>query len=178
MALPLLAKAAQATVRAIQEEADFIRASGVPFPDPLGDIELDAMTTTTTKHPRRKVDDERKKRARQIGDVVPAARAREATPDHGGERLDSIVQVKSNGEIVLYSDKLAAWGRTSESLGHIACLGKPDMAGARVAALPIEFDADPLLLNVENGTIVFLRPEPERGFDAAWSIASIAARTG
>jgi hypothetical protein len=41
MALPLLAKAAQATVRAIQEEADFIRSSGVPFPDPLGDVEID-----------------------------------------------------------------------------------------------------------------------------------------
>jgi putative DNA primase/helicase len=39
-----------------------------------------------------------------------------------------------------------------------------------LAALPIEFDANPLLLNVINGTLVFLRPEPERGFDAAWSI--------
>src|SRR5205085_10360421 len=62
------------------------------------------------------------------------------------------------------------WGRTSESSGHISCLGKPDMAGARLAAVTTEFDADPLLLNVENGTIVFLRPEPERGFDAGWSI--------
>jgi putative DNA primase/helicase len=168
MALPLLAKAAQATCRAIQEEADFIRASGVPFPDPLGDIELDRddddeMVPT-------KVDDERKKRRKYKSAMWYRQRElAKQTPDHGGERLDSIVQVKSNGDIVLYSDKLAAWGRTSESSGHIACLGKPDMAGARVAALTSEFDADPLLLNVRNGTIVFLRPEPERGFDAGWS---------
>jgi putative DNA primase/helicase len=126
------------------------------------------MTTTRFRRSHRRRAEEAPQI--QIGDVVPAARARQATPDHGGERLDSIVQVKSNGEIVLYSDKLAAWGRTSESSGHIACLGKPDMAGARVAALTSEFDADPLLLNVANGTIVFLRPEPERGFDAAWSM--------
>jgi len=169
MALPLLAKAAQATCRAIQEEADFIRKSGVPFPDPLGDIELDR--DHDDEMVPSKVEDERKKRRKYKSAMWYRQRElAKQTPEHDGERLDSIVQVKSNGDIVLYSDKLAAWGRTSESSGHIACLGKPDMAGARVAAMPSEFDADPLLLNVLNGTIVFLRPEPERGFDAGWSM--------
>jgi putative DNA primase/helicase len=168
MALPLLAKAAQATVRAIQEEADFIRSSGVPFPDPLGDVDLDDGEDAAV-HPR-ELDLETKRRKAKSAAWYRQRHVARQVPEHGGERLDSIVQVKSNGEIVLYSDKLAAWGRTSESSGHIACLGKPDMAGARVAAMPIEFDANPLLLNVLNGTLAFLRPEPERGFDAAWGI--------
>jgi putative DNA primase/helicase len=170
MALPLLARSAQATIRAIQEEADFIRSSGVPFPDPLGDIELDRDADDDEMVPA-KVEDERKKRRKYKSAMWYRQRElAKRTPDDGRDRLDSIVQVKSNGEIVLYSDKLAAWGRTSESSGHITCVGKPDMAGARLAAMTGEFDADPLLLNVENGTIVFLRPEPERGFDAAWSL--------
>lgn len=168
MAVPLLAKAAQSTVRSIQEEADFIRKSGVPYPDPLGDVDLGDDDDDLVPS---KVEDERKKRRKAKS--VMWYRQRDLarrTPDHDGERLDSIVQVKSNGEIVLYSDKLTAWGRTSESSGHIACIGKPDLAGARLAAVPNEFDADPLSLNVQNGTIVFLRPDVERGFDAAWSI--------
>lgn len=172
MALPLLARAAQATIRAIQDEADFIRSSGVPYPDPLGDVELDRdERDAEDDFAPKQVHDERTKRRKYKSAMWYRQRElAKRTPDHGGERLDSIVQVKSNGEIVLYSDKLAAWGRTSESSGHIACLGKPDMAGARLAALTTEFDADPLLLAVENATIVFLRPEPERGFDASWSL--------
>jgi putative DNA primase/helicase len=161
MALPLLARAAQATVRAIQAEADFVRSSGVQLVD---EDELRRLMSADDD------DEDSTSRKARIKQLLRQRTVARRVPDHGGERLDSIVQVKSNGEIVLYSDKLAAWGRTSESSAHIACLGKPDLAGARCAALPIEFDADPLLLNVMNGTIVFLRPEPERGFDAAWSI--------
>ncbi len=167
MAVPLLAKAAQQTVRLIQDEAQLVRSSGVPHPDPLGDIELDDDydddLAPQTLH------DERKKRrkAKSIAWYRQRDLAKR-TPDGPGDRLDSIVQVKSNGDIVLYSDKLAAWGRTSESSGHIGCLGKPDMAGARVAALTDEFDADPLKLNVANGTIVFERPSLER--TSAWHL--------
>jgi phage/plasmid-associated DNA primase len=56
-----------------------------------------------------------------------------------------------------FSATIAAWGRTSESAGHINCIAK--LAEARLAARPDDFDADPLLLNVLNGTIVFRRPE-------------------
>jgi putative DNA primase/helicase len=139
--------------------------SGVPFPDPLGDIDLDGDDAEV--HPR-ELDLEQKRRKAKSQAWYRQRHIARQVPDHGGERLDSIVQVKSSGEIVLYSDKLAAWGRTSESSGHIACLGKPDMAGARVAAMPIEFDAEPLMLNVENGTIVFLRPD--QGYKASWSL--------
>lgn len=166
MAMPLLARAAQATVRAIQDEADFVRRSGVPFPDPLGDIEIDDDDDDMAP---RLVADERKKRRKYKSAMWYRQRdLAKQTPDHGGERLDSIVQVKSSGEIVLYSDKLAAWGRASESSGHIVCIGKPDMAGARCAARPDEFDADPLKLSVLNGTIVFLRPD--QGFPASWAV--------
>lgn len=170
MAVPLLAQAAQRTVRLIQDEADFIRSSGVPFPDPLGDVELDEDAGDDDDFdyiPRAETD--RRKKRRKAKSVAWFAQRSAAgrVPDHGGERLDSVVQIKSNGEIVLYSDKLAAWGRTSESSGHISCLGKPDMAGARTAAATAEFDQDPLQLNVENGTIVFRAREGDQ--PASWA---------
>jgi putative DNA primase/helicase len=157
MAQPLLSRAAQATARAIQEEADFVRRSGVPFPD------RDALSRLMSEDGDESTD-ERKAKIKAWHRQQAVARQ---VPDHGGERLDSIVQVKSNGEILLYSDKLAAWGRTSESSGHIGCLGRPDMAGARCSARTEDFDTDPLKLNVLNGTLVFLRPD--EGYGAAVS---------
>lgn len=158
MSLPLLARASQATVRAIQEEADLVRSSGVPFPDR---DELAALMADEG-------DDSSAERKAKIKAWHLQQMVAKRVPDHGGPRLDSIVQVKSNGDIVLYSDKLAQWGRTSESASHIACLGRPDMLGARVAARTEDFDADPLKVNLINGTLVFLRPD--EGFAASWSI--------
>ncbi len=70
--------------------------------------------------------------------------------------LDKVVKVGRDNKVVLLSDTIAAWGRTSEAAGHIRCL--PGLAEARLAARVEDFDADPLLLNLENGTLAFARP--------------------
>lgn len=154
MALPLLGRAIQETMRAIQEEAEFVRASGVPFPpeggfveepDDDGDDDDDMFARSKGEKERRRRKSVLWFRQRQL--------ARQS--QNSGERLDSIVQIKSSGEIVLYSDKVAAWGRTSEGAGHIKCIA--GLAEARLSARPDDFDVDPLKLNVANGTLVFER---------------------
>lgn len=167
MADALFGLAAQATIRAIQDEAEFIRQSGVPFPPEEGDLpapdgeddnpdqaaaEADDPTYAETLF--LKAEEKRKARRSQIW-YLQRNLARQSR--HDGPRHDFIVQVKSNGDIVLYSDKLAAWGRTAESSGHIECLRT--LAPPRLSARPEDFDADPLALNVQNGTLVFTRPE-------------------
>ncbi|MGC4252448.1 MAG: phage/plasmid primase, P4 family [Sphingobium sp.] len=161
--------AAQKMVRLIQQEADFIRASGVPFPPEEGDLP-DPDEGCDDAHPDEEAaesDDpgaaekaflkaEAKRQARRSSQWYLQRHLARQTR-HDGPRYDYIYQVKSNGEIVLYSDKLAAWGRTSESSGHIECLRK--LAPPRLAARPEDFDADPLALNVQNGTLIFHRPE-------------------
>ena len=75
--------------------------------------------------------------------------------------LDFIAKWKGK-EPVAFSTTVAAWGRTSESSGHISAI--PKMAEARLSARTYDFDADPLKLNVENGTLEFERAE--EGFQA------------
>lgn len=170
MADALFGLAAQETMRLIQEEADFIRASGVPFPPEEGDLpdpdgeeqsnpdEEAADESDPTAAERAFLKAEAKRTARRSSQWYLQRHLARQTR-HDGPRYDHIVQVKSNGDIVLYSDKLAAWGRTSESAGHIECLRK--LAPPRLSARPEDFDADPLMLNVQNGTLVFHRPESE-----------------
>lgn len=74
-------------------------------------------------------------------------------------KLDRIVK-KARGEIILLSDTIAKWGRTSEGAGHINCIFK--LAESRLAARTKDFDQDPLQLNVDNGTLVFSRPKDGR----------------
>lgn len=83
----------------------------------------------------------------------------------GRERDDGLDYVaKYRGkEPVAFSTTIAAWGRTSEGAGHINCIAK--LAEARLSARPDDFDADPLLLNVINGTIAFRRKDGD--IDAA-----------
>ncbi|MGW8204390.1 phage/plasmid primase, P4 family [Sphingomonas bisphenolicum] len=167
MADALFGIAAQRMVRSIQEEADFIRASGVPFPPEEGDIpdyeddraeepEEEAAQDDPSWAEKQFIKAEEKRQARRSA-MWYLQRSLARKTRHDGPRHDYIVQVKSNGDIVLYSDKLAAWGRTSESSGHIECLRK--LAPPRLSARPEEFDADPLALNVQNGTLVFHRPD-------------------
>jgi len=126
MAISLLGRAVQDTMRTIQEEAELIRESGIKEdPMPLWDAEQ--------------------------------VRAHEAQQR---SRFDRIVSNK-RGVITLFSDTIAKWGRTSEGAGHIACIAK--MAEARLSSRPDDFDADPLLLNIENGTLQFRRPGEGHG---------------
>lgn len=130
MAVPMLGHAVQRTMRAIQDEADFIRDSGVPE-EPL------EIWTSEQK-------------------------AEHAERQRG--HLDRVLEVK-RGKRVLLSDSIAKWGRTSEAAAHINCIGR--LAEARLSARTGDFDVDPLKLNVENGTIVFSRPD--RGLKPAWT---------
>lgn len=121
LALPMLGRAVQDTMRAIQDEADLIRASGCPV-DPLPMFDAEQL---------------RAHEAQQRG------------------KLDRVVKVTKT-EVILLSDTIARWGRTSESAGHIGCIAK--MAEARLSARTEDFDADPLAVNVQNGTLIFARP--------------------
>ncbi|SCW77488.1 phage/plasmid primase, P4 family, C-terminal domain-containing protein [Sphingobium faniae] len=175
MADALFGIAAQKMVRLIQEEADFIRASGVPFPPEEGDLpdpdegcedvnpdEDTAESDDPGAAEKAFLKAEAKRQARRSSQWYLQRHLARQTR-HDGPRHDYIHQIKSNGDIVLYSDKLAAWGRTSESSGHIECLRK--LAPPRLSARPEDFDADPLALNVQNGTLIFHRPgggEPAR----------------
>jgi putative DNA primase/helicase len=164
MAMALLGRRIQQTMRAIQDEADLIRDSGVPFPPEQGDI-VDEDEAEALKIER---DEEKEDYRRQLFDEGEKKRLNKRTvlwyrqrqlarqTKHDLPRHDYIAQLKSNGDIVLLSDKIAAWGRTSEGAGHISCIAA--MAEARLAAKVEDFDSDELALNVQNGTILFARP--------------------
>lgn len=169
MADALFGRAAQETMRLIQDEADYIRSSGVPFPPEEGDMP-DPDAEKQEDEPEAEEGEEREpgwaekqflkaeeKRHARRSAMWYLQRSLARKTRHDGPRHDFIFQVKSNGDIVLFSDKLAAWGRTSESSGHIECLRK--LAPPRLSARPEEFDADPLALNVQNGTLIFHRPD-------------------
>ncbi|WP_171009514.1 phage/plasmid primase, P4 family [Sphingomonas sp. 2SG] len=126
MAVSLLGRAVQDTVRAIQEEATFVRESGIAA-DPPADAD----------------------------DAQLAAHAEQQKGRH-----DRVVLTKRDGTTVLLSETISKWGRTSEGAGHIASL--PKMAEARITARPADFDADPLLVNMANGTLSFVRGEDGR----------------
>jgi putative DNA primase/helicase len=56
---------------------------------------------------------------------------------------------------VLYSDKIASWGRASEALNKLGALSK---RGAPYFAIGVEkLDADKMKINVDNGTLVVAR---------------------
>jgi len=123
MAVGLLGRAIQDTMRAIQEEAAAIRDTGIPEAPASG---IDAAQLAAHEEQQK-------------------------------ARLDRIVKVARDGSITLLSDTISKWGRTSEGAGHIASL--PKMAEARLSARPADFDADPMLVNIDNGTLVFTRAE-------------------
>jgi len=65
-----------------------------------------------------------------------------------------------NDDGVMWSETIARWGRVAEGASHIACIGRgdtPGLAGAFVAIKASQLDADPMMLNVANGTLVFRR---------------------
>lgn len=77
------------------------------------------------------------------------------------------------------SDKIAAWGRTSEASGHLGAIGKRAAAYLEVATT--DLDANPWLINVLNGTLVVNRKAGDgeaitfRGHDPADLITKLAA---
>jgi putative DNA primase/helicase len=68
---------------------------------------------------------------------------------------DFMVDKKRDGTIVMYSDKVAAWGRSSEAMNKLGALSK---RGAPYFAIGIDkLDADKMKINVSNGTLVVNR---------------------
>jgi putative DNA primase/helicase len=80
---------------------------------------------------------------------------RNDVPDPKPDAVDFVVEVKRDGTAVLYSDKLAAWGRTSEGLNKLGALSK--LGSAYLAVGTEELDADKMKINVNNGTLVVAR---------------------
>jgi putative DNA primase/helicase len=62
------------------------------------------------------------------------------------------------GRKTMWSDKIRAWGRTSEANSHLACI--PKLAAPYLEIHSDELDADRSKINVDNGTIVIDRDAP------------------
>jgi putative DNA primase/helicase len=79
-------------------------------------------------------------------------------PDDGGnaDGLNRVTKRDKNGEPIQWlADKLASWGRASESSARIKSV--ETLVKPKVSAHPGDFDCDPMVLNVLNGTLVFER---------------------
>jgi putative DNA primase/helicase len=86
------------------------------------------------------------------------AEAGRAHLDAGGAAADSpdqVVRTPARGPVVMMSDALRSWGRTSEGGGKIYAIAQ--LAETLVSIKMNEFDADPWKLNVLNGTLVLDR---------------------
>jgi len=127
------------TVRAIQDESQMIAKSGAKKPD----VEF--------------VDE----------DTDKSIKLQWSNWEKAGEppdAMDYIVEVKSSGP-VWFSEKLAKWGRTSESSAKLGCIA--NLARSWLAVEEKVFDRDPFAINVLNGTLHFRR---ERGEDGKWKV--------
>ncbi|OYZ15624.1 MAG: hypothetical protein B7Y35_06030 [Sphingomonadales bacterium 28-64-96] len=71
-----------------------------------------------------------------------------------GECPDPVVKATKDS-ITLASDKLAQWGRTSESAAKIAAIAQ--LAASLVAVRMDDLDANPMAFNLMNGTLYFER---------------------
>lgn len=75
--------------------------------------------------------------------------------DEEEDGRDFVFDIRRNGTIILYSDKIAAWGRASEAMNKLGALSK---RGAPYFAISIDrLDADKMKINVANGTLVVAR---------------------
>lgn len=94
---------------------------------------------------------------RAIQDEAEAVRqsGRRDVPDAASGALDYLFEEKRDGSQVLYSDKIARWGRSSEALNKVSALSK--LGGAYLAVSTDELDADKMKINVNNGTLVISR---------------------
>ncbi len=124
-----------AMVRAIQQEASFVRDTGVDHPG----VVVDADSPIRDKwHHRLHVE----------------------TGQHD-DGMDSVIDYKG-GKAVLLSDRIGRWGRASEASGRIGCIA--NLAKRWCTVELSQFDTSPMLLNCLNGTLHFHRGEDgERG---------------
>ncbi|HYD66109.1 phage/plasmid primase, P4 family [Azospirillum sp.] len=87
-------------------------------------------------------------------DAVAESGDKEADDAPWGAR-DYVFKVDRDGNKTMYSDKIASWGRASEALNKLGALSK---RGAPYFAVAIDkLDADKMMINVRNGTLVVRR---------------------
>lgn len=73
--------------------------------------------------------------------------------------LDLEVDSKKDGETTMLSDKLASWGRSSEAASRLSVIAK--RASAYMTVKPSDLDANPMQINVLNGTLTIAKHETE-----------------
>lgn len=150
LAIALLSQAVRVTVRAIQEEAALIEESGCLLDHQPDQKEYAALRARMGARIWYYIDED--------GEVISSA-GEVIDREEAKSFLDRVVEIKANGKVVLFSDKVAQWGRVSESASHIKCLDADSMArgSAMMVALASDFDSDPMKLTVLNGTLRFVR---------------------
>jgi putative DNA primase/helicase len=121
-----------ATVRAIQNEAQFVAATGFPRPD----FDLPDDREKLTAFQRRVIA------------------LHEESPEDS-EPMDKLLDIKG-GKLVTVSSNLAKWGRASESSGRLGCIA--NLAKRWLTVEITDFDRNPMILNCPNGTLHFIRP--------------------
>lgn len=72
-----------------------------------------------------------------------------------GTRQDAEIDIKKDGSVVMLSDKLAAWGRMSESAPRLSSISK--QAAPYLGTAVGDLDADPMRITVLNGTLSISR---------------------
>lgn len=116
------------TVRAIQDEAEYVAMSGVK--DPGLDHEIEEKWTAREK--------------RQFALWLETGRSADA--------LDYVSEAKG---FPLWSDVIRKWGRTTEAAGKISAIAK--LARPKISIRVDALDTDPLAFNCLNGTLRFDR---------------------
>jgi len=140
------------TVRAIQDEARLVRATGVS---------TEGMV----------LGDKAWENFQELHDLTAAG------IDQPGA-LDRVITSGSKPDLL--SAKVASWGRTSESSGRLGCIA--NLAKRWLTVEITDFDTNAMLMNCHNGTLVFHRPDDEgparvelRAHDRADLITKLAA---
>ncbi len=126
-----------ATVRAIGNEARIVGASG--WKD--GDDGL----------PLRKID------------KLPRGFLDDSIRADWFAKLEALDYVYSSGnKMVMFSEKLTAWARTSEAAGRMAAIATLCKSFEMIAVKPDAFDHDRMAINVRNGTLRLIRRNEKR----------------
>lgn len=108
--------------------------------------------------------------------IKDIAREAQVFKESGHDVVVAVVK----GEEVWLSDKLKGWCLASQGNAHVSCVAK--LAQAYLTASPDDFDADPVSMNVANGTLRFAKVEegdyvsfhPHRRSDRMTKISEVA----
>jgi DNA primase len=125
-----------ATVRAIQDEARFIAATG---------FEIDDLVISEAKV-------ETEFGQRKLSELAAIGGALRAQGAH-----DKVLTKGSRQELLSVS--IGKWGRASEASGRLGCIA--NLAKRWLTVKITDFDQDPMLLNCLNGTLRFLRADDD-----------------